>query len=219
MAHDFPAWKKDGEDLNDHDGETNPLRGHPDLVDRGHLGNVYTDQPHWGGMETSDSAADGLDAPAVGVVNAAGLPENERSDEPGPEELHTQARPPFPSGTLFRQDFHWGSGNLGAGNTPRAVVLAGNEPHQDSKEDLTEHGDGAPEKDFGGILGALETADQAGWGRNGGAVAEVVGVHGELLLLISDVEEASVRAMEEGHAARQQGPHEPIATVSRQDWA
>lgn len=161
MTHHLPAGKEDGKDFDKHNRKTDPLGWNPDSVDRGHSRNIETDEPHRGGVEVGDSAADSLDSPAVGVVDVARLPENDRGDDPGPGQLPGHSRPPFPSRALCHLLFHDSSVDLGARNSPGAVPLAGNEPHKDSEEDLKEHSDANNSKHFGRIAKTVEAGDQA----------------------------------------------------------
>ena len=41
-----------------------------------------------------DSAANGLDSPALGIMDMASFPEHEGSDNPGPKELEKRGGPP-----------------------------------------------------------------------------------------------------------------------------
>lgn len=136
VADDLVAGEEDGEDFHDIDGKADPLRRQPVLVDLLHGGNVDSDKPHRGSVEVANGASNGLNSPAMGIVDVARLPENDGRDKPGPEELPDHSRPPFPATTHLSLLLHRGTVNAGAGSTPGAVPLAGNDPHQGSKEDL-----------------------------------------------------------------------------------
>lgn len=64
-----------------------PLRRNEDLVDWGHGGDVEADEPHRGSVKVGNSTANGLNSPAVGIVDVAGFPEDDGGDDPRPEEL------------------------------------------------------------------------------------------------------------------------------------
>lgn len=113
-----------------------------------------------------DDAANGLHAPAGGVVDVASLPQNEGGDDPGPEELPEHTGPPgylldspmqdrqltpeiiipFPASTHLDQLLHGSAVDRSARNTPRAVPLARDEPHQEGEEDLEGQLDNANEE-------------------------------------------------------------------------
>lgn len=64
------------------------------------------------------------------------LPKNDRRNDPGPEELPGHSRPPLPSPAHLRLLLHWGASDFGAGDTPGAVPLAGDDVHQAKDENL-----------------------------------------------------------------------------------
>lgn len=136
VADDLVAGEKNGEDFHDINGKADPLRRQPVLVDLLHGGNVYGDKPHRGSVEVSNGASNGLNPPAMGVVDVTRFPENDGRDNPGPEELPDHSRPPFPATTHLSLLLHRGTVNCSAGSTPGAVPLAGNDPHQGSEEYL-----------------------------------------------------------------------------------
>jgi len=195
-AHHLPARKENGEDLNDEDGKSDPLRRQPNSVDGSHAVDVETDQPHRGSGKVGNSAANSLGAPALGVVNVAGLPEDVGSKGPGPEELPGHTRPPLPATTLLGPLLHGGAGDLGAGNTPGAVVLAGDDVHQDREEDLNEHGDADKEYDPSGIVETTELSEEAGVALGPNRRVHVDVMVNELLLKLGDVKEATVGSVE-----------------------
>lgn len=95
-----------------------PLRRNEDRVDRGHGGGVEADEPHRGSVEVGNSAANGLDSPAVGIVDVARLPEDDGGNDPRPEELRDHTGPPFPSCALCCEYLCRGTMDSGARNTP-----------------------------------------------------------------------------------------------------
>lgn len=218
-THHLPARKEDGEDLNEEDRKNDPLRRQPNGVDGSHGRHVESDKPHRGGVEVGNSAANGLGTPAVGVVDVARLPQDVRSEDPRPEELPGHTRPPLPATTLLGLLFHDGAGNLGAGNAPGAVPLAGNDEHQDSEEDLNEHGDADEVHDLRGVVETTELAEQAGvaLGLSSG-IDEVLAIVVDVLLLkLGDVKEATVGSVEQSNTTRQIGTHDPELDISRHE--
>jgi len=138
VTDDLVAGKEDGEDLRDIDGNADPLWRQPVLVDLLERGDVESDEPHRRSMEVADGASNGLKSPSMGIMDVAGLPENDGRDNPGPKELPDHSRPPFPASTHLSFLLHRGTVNGGAGSTPGAVPLPGDNPHQGGQEDLME---------------------------------------------------------------------------------
>lgn len=84
----------------------------------------------------SHRTANRLQSPAMSVVDVARLPQDARGDDPGPDELPEDARPPFPTSTHFHPLLHFRAVDLGAGDSPTAMPLSGDQPHENRKEQL-----------------------------------------------------------------------------------
>lgn len=136
VTDDLVAGEEDGEDFHDINGNADPLRRQPILVDLLKGGDVDSNKPHRGCVEVANGASNSLKSPTMGIADVAGLPENDGRDNPGPKELPGQSRPPFPATTHLSFLLHRSTVNGGAGSTPGAVPLAGDNPHQGSQEDL-----------------------------------------------------------------------------------
>lgn len=82
--------------------------------------------------------------------------------------------------------------NFGAGNTPRAVELARNDPHEDREEDLNKHADTNYDEDLGVVFKSAEAVDQALGGSLRLDFKEFMAILGIFLLELCNVKEASV---------------------------
>lgn len=71
-----------------------PLRRNPVLIHLVHAGDVEGNEPHGGGVQVGDAAGHRLQPPALRVVDVASAPEDDGGDDPGPEDLPKDGRPP-----------------------------------------------------------------------------------------------------------------------------
>lgn len=130
-----------------------PLGRDEDGVNWGHGRDIEGDEPHGSGGETSNAAGDGLKLPTVSVLDAAGSPENDRGNDPGPEELPEEGWPPdllarvkldvkridipFPASTLLNGNLHGGIPiHLGPRNAKAGMELPRDHEHQHNHEQL-----------------------------------------------------------------------------------
>ena len=125
-------------------------------------------------------------------MNMARFPENEGGDNPGPEELVSNTGPPLPSSTLSSLLSHNGTVDLSARNTPRAVPLARDDPHQNSEENLEKHADANNDQDLCCVSERTEFVDQTGLRLGRGGLKEMVAILSVLLLKLGDMEETTV---------------------------
>lgn len=215
---DLPDGDKNGEDLEEHYGDGYPHGRDEVVVDRGHTRDVQSNEPHGGGVKTGDAATHGLKPPALGVVDVARAVENDGRNDPSPEELPKDGRPPLPAATLLVGTLHRGATDLSAGDTEGVMELAGDEEHEDSQADVQAHADADGGQGLVAVvellppdLDGLAEGDAAGT-----ASEDAVGlgsVLGVLLLGVGDVEESGVGGVEEGYTERQPDTHDPVLSL------
>jgi hypothetical protein len=101
------------------------------------------------------AAGNGLEPPALSITDVTSSPENNRSDDPCPEKLPKNGRPPmkslvlpltiskshaipFPATTRCRLLLHVSSMDPCPGNAERRMELARNQEHEQGQEHLSE---------------------------------------------------------------------------------
>lgn len=77
------------------------------------------------------AASNRLESPSQRVVEATRLPQNDRSDDPCPEDLPENRGPPFPTSTTLDLDLVWRSVDFGTLDAEGGVELFGYEEHDD----------------------------------------------------------------------------------------
>lgn len=116
-----------------------PLGGDEVLVNNTHLGYIKSDKPHWGSMKRSNTAPNGLYPPSKAIVKTSSLPKNIGSNEPGPDALPEDGRPPLPAHLGLCRLLLGSSVGLGSWNAEAGMELPGNEEHYKCQEELSQH--------------------------------------------------------------------------------
>ena len=115
-----------------------PLRGDKNSIDLLHPGHIKSNEPHRSRRQAGNAASHSLELPAVGITDATRLPKNNGSNDPSPEELPEQRRPPLPTSALLHSNLLRSAVHLSTGNAKAGVKLARDHVDDNNNKELNE---------------------------------------------------------------------------------